>query len=71
MIDNSAAAMDLLDKLQAALPVPARLTSEVRASLASKNARTQERRCRRTGPSLRIPTKSAGDSCVMSATCSD
>jgi hypothetical protein len=38
MIDNPAAAMDLLDQLQAALPVPARLTPEVRASLASKNA---------------------------------
>ena len=37
MIDNPSAAMDLLDKLQAALPVPARLTPELRASLASKN----------------------------------
>lgn len=38
MIDNPAAAMDLLDKLQAVLPVPARLTPELRASLASKHA---------------------------------
>ncbi len=38
MIDNAAAAMDLLDQLQAALPLPARLTPEVRAALASKNA---------------------------------
>lgn len=37
MIDNPAAAMELLDKLQAVLPVPTRLTSEVRASLATKN----------------------------------
>jgi hypothetical protein len=38
MIDNPAAAMDLLDKLQAVLPVPTRLTPELRASLASRNA---------------------------------
>jgi hypothetical protein len=38
MIDNPATAMDLLDQLQAALPVPAQLTPEVRASLANKNA---------------------------------
>lgn len=38
MIDNPAAAMDLLEQLAAALPVPARLTPELRASLASKNA---------------------------------
>lgn len=38
MIDNPAAAMELLDKLEAVLPVPTRLTPEVRASLASKNA---------------------------------
>jgi hypothetical protein len=37
MIDSPAAAMDLLDQLQAALPVTARLTPELRASLASKN----------------------------------
>lgn len=37
MIDNPAAAMDLLGQLQAALPVPTRLTPELRASLASKN----------------------------------
>lgn len=38
MIDNPAAAMELLDQLQTALPVPVRLTPELRASLASKNA---------------------------------
>ena len=38
MIDNPVAAMDLLDQLQAALPVHTRLTPEARASLASKNA---------------------------------
>jgi hypothetical protein len=38
MIDNPATAMDLLDQLLAALPVPARLTPEVRASLSSNNA---------------------------------
>lgn len=38
MIDNPATAMDLLAQLQAALPVPARLTPELRASLGAKNA---------------------------------
>ena len=38
MIDNPAVTMELLDKLRAVLPVPTRLTPEVRASLASKNA---------------------------------
>jgi broad specificity phosphatase PhoE len=33
MIDNPPTAMDLLAQLQAALPVPARLTPELRASL--------------------------------------
>ena len=37
MIDNTTTAMDLLAQLQAALPVPARLTSELRASLKAKN----------------------------------
>ena len=38
MIDNPATAMELLDQLEAALPVPARLTPELRVSLGSKNA---------------------------------
>ena len=38
MIDNPAVTMELLDKLRAVLPVPTRLTPEVRASLASSNA---------------------------------
>ena len=38
MIDNPAAAMELLDKLESVLPVPTRLTPELRASLGSKNA---------------------------------
>lgn len=38
MIDNPAGAMDLLAQLKAALPVPARLTPELRASLGAKNA---------------------------------
>ena len=38
MIDNPASTMDLLAQLQAALPVPARLTPELRASLGAKYA---------------------------------
>jgi hypothetical protein len=38
MIDNPMMAMDLLDKLSAALPVAARLTPEVQASLRGGNA---------------------------------
>jgi hypothetical protein len=38
MIDNPIMSMELLDRLTAALPVPARLTPEVQASLRSGNA---------------------------------
>jgi hypothetical protein len=38
MIDNPIMAMELLDRLTAALPVPARLTPEVQASLRDGNA---------------------------------
>lgn len=38
MIDNPITAMELLDRLTAALPVPARLTPEVQASLSGGNA---------------------------------
>ena len=37
MIDNPIIAMDLLDKLTAALPVPARLTPELQASLLGRH----------------------------------
>lgn len=40
MIDNPATAMDLLAQLKAALPVPARLTPELRASLGANNIGT-------------------------------
>jgi hypothetical protein len=38
MIDNPIMTMELLDRLTAALPVPARLTPEVQASLRGGNA---------------------------------
>ena len=38
MIDNPITAMELLDRLKAALPLPARLTAEVQASLSGANA---------------------------------
>jgi len=37
MIDNPLVTMDLLEKLTAALPVPARLTPELQASLRGQN----------------------------------
>jgi len=38
MIENPITAMELLDRLRAALPLPARLTAEVQASLSRANA---------------------------------
>jgi hypothetical protein len=37
MIDNPVAVMDLFERIQEALPLPARLTPELRSSLASQN----------------------------------
>jgi hypothetical protein len=37
MIDNPIMAMELLDRLTAALPVPARLTPEVQASITARD----------------------------------
>ncbi len=47
MIDNPLAAMDLLDKLQASLPVPARLTPKLPAALASRSAAYPRHRVQR------------------------
>ena len=41
MIDNMLDAMELMEKLTAALPFPARLTSELQASLRGQNFGTQ------------------------------
>jgi len=50
MIDNPMMAIELLDRLTAALPVPARLTPEVQASLRSgKVAKTIPATCTNTG----------------------
>jgi hypothetical protein len=49
MIDNPIMAMDLLDRLTAALPVAARLTPEVQASLRGGNAKTIPATCTITG----------------------
>ena len=38
MIDNPLTAMELYEQLERTLPLPARLTPELRASLADQNA---------------------------------
>ena len=38
MIDNPVTALDLLEELERALPLPARLTPELRAKLSEQNA---------------------------------
>ena len=41
MIDNPIAATELLEQIEKALPLPARLTPELRASLSEQNAGAQ------------------------------